>query len=338
MTDPTSPKPVHIIGAGLAGCEAAWQIAQRGVRVVMHEMRPIRMTEAHRTENLAELVCSNSFRSDDAGANAVGLARQGVLPSARDVAGMFAEPRNAYVIYGIEPGLDFADTPAATKALASSKVVAFSYFACKSTRDVADMILPIGALPEIEATLTNLDGKNQHTQASGKLPGEAREGWKALRALGGELQLAGFEFADAAGMRDAIAHPKTVSVAKSAAPTAQGQGLELAVSAAIYRTDGTVRRAEALQAHPLNVGARIVLNPADAQAAGVADGQVAKVGNGIGTAALPVVAVSANVSAADRAAAFAAGMDDCLAKPLEREALLRWLERLSKGSSGSRTA
>ncbi|CAN4278797.1 NADH-quinone oxidoreductase subunit NuoG [Pseudoxanthomonas sp. LjRoot125] len=230
------------------------------------------------------------------GANAVGLARQGVLPSARDVAGMFAEPRNAYVIYGIEPGLDFADTPAATKALVSSKVVAFSHFACKSTRDVADVILPIGALPEIEATLTNLDGKNQHTQASGKLPGEAREGWKVLRALGGELQLAGFEFADAAGMRDAIAHPKTVSIAKSAAPAAQGQGLELAVSAAIYRTDGTVRRAEALQAHPLNVGARIVLNPADAQAAGVADGQVAKVGNGIGTAALPVV-VDARVAA-----------------------------------------
>ena len=77
---------------------------------------------------------------------------------------------------------------------------------------------------------------------------------------------------------------------------AVGQGLELAVTAAIYRTDGTVRRAEALQAHPLNVGARIVLNPADAQAAGVADGQVAKVGNGLGTAALPVV-VDARVAA-----------------------------------------
>ena len=230
------------------------------------------------------------------GANAVGLARHGVLPSARDVAGMFAQPRSAYVIYGIEPGLDFADTPAATKALASAKVVAFSHFACTSTRDVADVILPIGALPEIEATLTNLDGREQRTQASGKLPGEAREGWKVLRALGGELQLAGFEFTDAAGMRDAIGHTKPVAIAKSAAPAADAQGLELAVSAAIYRTDGTVRRAEALQAHPLNVGARIVLNPADAQAAGVADGQVAKVGNGLGTAALPVV-VDARVAA-----------------------------------------
>src|SRR4051812_49194831 len=69
-----SPKhPVHIIGAGLAGSEAAWQAAEAGVRVVLHEMRPHRMTEAHRTDGLAELVCSNSFRSDDAANNAVGL-------------------------------------------------------------------------------------------------------------------------------------------------------------------------------------------------------------------------------------------------------------------------
>ncbi|KRA50985.1 NADH dehydrogenase [Pseudoxanthomonas sp. Root65] len=230
------------------------------------------------------------------GANAVGLARHGVLPTGRDVAGMFAAPRNAYVIYGIEPGLDFADTPAATKALVSAKVVAFSHFACKSTRDVADVILPIGLLPEIDATLTNLDGKEQRTQAAGKLPGEAREGWKVLRALGGELQLAGFEFTDIAGVRAAVAGAKSVVVATSDAPASTAEGLELAVTAAIYRTDGTVRRAEALQAHPLNVGDRIVMNPADAQAAGVAEGQMAKVGNGLGTAALPVV-VDARVAA-----------------------------------------
>ena len=67
------PQPVHILGAGLAGSEAAWQIANSGVGVVLHEMRPGRMTEAHRTDGLAELVCSNSFRSDDAANNAVGL-------------------------------------------------------------------------------------------------------------------------------------------------------------------------------------------------------------------------------------------------------------------------
>src|SRR5258708_17017911 len=61
---------VHIIGAGLAGSEAAWQIAKSGIPVVLHEMRPGRMTEAHRTDGLAELACSNSFRSDDAANNA----------------------------------------------------------------------------------------------------------------------------------------------------------------------------------------------------------------------------------------------------------------------------
>jgi methylenetetrahydrofolate--tRNA-(uracil-5-)-methyltransferase len=64
---------VHVIGGGLAGCEAAWQVAARGVAVVLHEMRPRRATAAHKTGALAELVCSNSFRSDDREHNAVGL-------------------------------------------------------------------------------------------------------------------------------------------------------------------------------------------------------------------------------------------------------------------------
>ena len=65
--------PIHIIGGGLAGSEAAWQAAQAGARVVLHEMRPVVGTPAHQTDKLAELVCSNSFRSDDWAYNAVGL-------------------------------------------------------------------------------------------------------------------------------------------------------------------------------------------------------------------------------------------------------------------------
>ncbi|MEE8334268.1 MAG: methylenetetrahydrofolate--tRNA-(uracil(54)-C(5))-methyltransferase (FADH(2)-oxidizing) TrmFO [Alphaproteobacteria bacterium] len=68
--------PIHVIGGGLAGSEAAWQIARAGLPVVLHEMRPERGTEAHQTDGLAELVCSNSFRSDDAEANAVGLLHE----------------------------------------------------------------------------------------------------------------------------------------------------------------------------------------------------------------------------------------------------------------------
>ncbi len=69
-------KPVHVIGGGLAGSEAAWQLARAGVPAVLHEMRPVRGTDAHQGEGLAELVCSNSFRSDDAEYNAVGLLHE----------------------------------------------------------------------------------------------------------------------------------------------------------------------------------------------------------------------------------------------------------------------
>jgi methylenetetrahydrofolate--tRNA-(uracil-5-)-methyltransferase len=69
-------RPIHVIGGGLAGSEAAWQIARMGIPVILHEMRPVRKTDAHQTDGLAELVCSNSFRSDDFENNAVGLLHE----------------------------------------------------------------------------------------------------------------------------------------------------------------------------------------------------------------------------------------------------------------------
>jgi len=72
----STPDPIHVIGGGLAGSESAWQIARMGVPVILHEMRPDRVTAAHKTGGLAELVCSNSFRSDDAESNAVGLLHE----------------------------------------------------------------------------------------------------------------------------------------------------------------------------------------------------------------------------------------------------------------------
>jgi methylenetetrahydrofolate--tRNA-(uracil-5-)-methyltransferase len=75
-TIPSQMRPVHVIGGGLSGAEAAWQLARAGVPAVLHEMRPHRRTEAHVTDGLAELVCSNSLRSDDAESNAVGLLHE----------------------------------------------------------------------------------------------------------------------------------------------------------------------------------------------------------------------------------------------------------------------
>jgi methylenetetrahydrofolate--tRNA-(uracil-5-)-methyltransferase len=73
MRKVSDTSPIHVIGAGLAGSEATWQIAEAGVAVVLHEMRPLRQTPAHQTDGFAEMVCSNSFRSDDWAYNAVGL-------------------------------------------------------------------------------------------------------------------------------------------------------------------------------------------------------------------------------------------------------------------------
>src|ERR1700675_2019046 len=69
-------KPLHIVGGGLAGSEAAWQAAQTGTPGILHEMRPTRMTEAHQTAGLAELGCSKLLRSDDWENNAVGLLHE----------------------------------------------------------------------------------------------------------------------------------------------------------------------------------------------------------------------------------------------------------------------
>jgi methylenetetrahydrofolate--tRNA-(uracil-5-)-methyltransferase len=69
-------RTVHVIGGGLAGCETAWQLAQADIPTILHEMRPVRTTPAHQTDGLAELVCSNSLRSDDADYNAVGLLHE----------------------------------------------------------------------------------------------------------------------------------------------------------------------------------------------------------------------------------------------------------------------
>jgi methylenetetrahydrofolate--tRNA-(uracil-5-)-methyltransferase len=69
-------RPIHVVGGGLAGSEAAWQIAAAGIPVILHEMRPMQATAAHKTDGLAELVCSNSFRSDDRENNAVGLLHE----------------------------------------------------------------------------------------------------------------------------------------------------------------------------------------------------------------------------------------------------------------------
>jgi NADH-quinone oxidoreductase subunit G len=230
------------------------------------------------------------------GANAIGLARHGLHPTGqgRHAGAMLATPLPAYLLYGIEPQFDFAHGAQALKALSGAKVVAFAAFATEELKKLAQVILPIGLLPEIEATLTNLDGTDQSTQAGGKLPGEARAGWRVLRALGGNLALDGFEFTDLHGLRAGLA-PKSPVAGTGLAELAKSEpGLERITSTPIYRGDAVLRRATALNAHPLTHGARLVLHPEEALSRGLSGGGMAKVGDGVGSAVLPV-AVSARV-------------------------------------------
>ncbi len=196
------------------------------------------------------------------GANAMGLAALGVVPGngGLDAQAMLTQSRKGYVLYGVEPPHDFADGAAALKALRDAdQVVAFSAYASPALREVADVLLPIALLPEIDATLVNVDGLAQGVSAGAKAPGQARPGWKVLRALGGALQLAGFEFDDIAGLRDGISERAATSRSGLAA-RAPVSGLTRLATWPIYRGDAVLRRATALNAHPLNRAPAVRLN------------------------------------------------------------------------------
>ena len=221
------------------------------------------------------------------GANAVGLARVGVLPGngGLDAQAMLTQPRKSYVLYGVEPPFDFADGAVALKALADAEqVVAFSAYASAALREVADVILPIALLPENDATLVNVDGLAQGVSAGAKAPGQARPGWKVLRALGGSLQLAGFEFDDLAGLRDGIAE-RSVSPRDGLAKRSTVDGLTRVATWPIYRSDAVLRRAKALNAHPLNRTPAVRMHADDAQKLDLVDGAQARMADAV----LPVV-------------------------------------------------
>jgi len=235
------------------------------------------------------------------GANAVGLSQHGVLPAGLDAKAMLEKPRKAYILYGIEPDLDFADPALAISALSAAKVIAFSSFSSHCISDIADVIIPIGALPENDATLTNLNGQVQQASAGGLLPGTAlRANWKILRALGGELQLPGFDFTNLNSLRASL-QPVTTQVNPSPVKkikisSQHNQRLEVASMFGIYRSDSVLRRAEALQAHPLNTPPHIMMNHNDAALLQLNHGQMVKVTIDNGQATLPLV-VSPQVAA-----------------------------------------
>jgi NADH-quinone oxidoreductase subunit G len=167
-------------------------------------------------------------------------------------------------------------------------------YACDGVRRTAHAVLPIGLPPEVDGSYVNVDGVAQTLAAGAKLPGDARPGWKVLRALGAQLGIAGFEFTEFAEVHALV---KPLLAAKSTLPqsvklpnrpTSAG-GLTRIATVPIYRSDAVVRRAEALQAHPLTGTAAVGLHPQDALALGLAHGAQARISGEGGEATLPVV-------------------------------------------------
>ncbi len=221
------------------------------------------------------------------GANAVGLSRMHVLPhgDGLDAAAQLSRTGGVQVLYGIESALDLAGGAAAWKALAQlDQIVAFSAYASDALKQVAKVILPIGLLPEIEATLVNLDGTEQRVQGGAKLPGDARPGWRVLRALGAALAIDGFAFTSIEEVRATMPRNESVSAAETAVVVesdarASAAGLFTRIDTmAIYRGDAVLRRSPALNAHPLTRGARIGLNAVDASSLGIGHGGSARIG------------------------------------------------------------
>ena len=217
------------------------------------------------------------------GANAIGLSSVGVLPTAGglDARAMLAQPRKGYILYNVEPPHDFADGALAQQAMHSAQtVVAFAAYASDALKDSADVILPIALTPELDGTLVNVEGTAQVVAAGAKAPGDARQGWKVLRALGGLLGVAGFEFDDLAGLRDGLTE-RASDVRSQLASRASGVSFSRLATMPIYRGDAVLRRAGALNSHPLNRPAAIRINAEEAGKLGLAEGGNARVGDAI---------------------------------------------------------
>ena len=243
-------------------------------------------------------VTNSAFNEITDGANAVGLARVGALPQAdgRDGAAFLAQPAKSFIVY--HAGSQDTSSPAKFDDARSnaSFCVYIGAYACDGVMRTAHAILPVGLPPEIDGTYVNIDGVVQTLAAGAKLPGNARPGWRVLRALGAQLGLAGFDAVDFADVRKAVAaavetkyiKTQTGKVGNALAVTPVS-GLQRIATLPIYRSDAVLRRSAALQALPLTGECAIGLHPEDALALGLAHGAQAKVSGDSGEVELPVI-------------------------------------------------
>jgi len=228
-------------------------------------------------------------------ANSVGGYLAGAIPgpSGRNARSMFEQPMAAYMLWGIEPELDYADPAAARRALAGAEaVVAFSCFHSQYLEAAANVVLPIAAFAETAGTFVSGEGRVQAFNGAVPAPGEARPGWKVLRVLGNELALPGFDYESPEQVR-ADALPATPRMPLSNAAQVP---LEAGVHAAageriaevpVYFSDPLVRRAESLQQTVAARAPAVRANSATLAHFGVAAGTTVRVRQGDSVALMP---------------------------------------------------
>jgi NADH-quinone oxidoreductase subunit G len=231
----------------------------------------------------------SAFNEMPSGANATGLARVGAQSAGGGKAILDKAPK-ALVTWQAGSQDTFAPAACDKAREGADFYVHAGAYVCEGVKRTADAVLPLGLPPEIDGTCVNVDGRVQAVAAAAQLPGDARPGWKVLRALGAALGLAGFDFVELADVRTRIADRIDTPVTARAtglaprAESANGQLVRLA-TVGIYRTDAVVRRAQALQAHPLNRVPALRVCTDDARMLGVLTGARADVDGTV----LPVV-------------------------------------------------
>lgn len=210
---------------------------------------------------------------------------------------MLTDPRQGYLLWGLEPDRDLIDPAAAMAALDGAAMV----IACVSLRStalesVADIMLPIGAFAETAGTFVNAEGSVQRFQGAVAPPGDARPGWKVLRVLGQMLELPGFSQTSARQVHDEVMaqcadlRPDNRLVGSDAQIDAEirlaGNALERVGNLPIYAVDPLVRAAPALQNTPLMDSFAVSVNPEQAAELGLADGDQVRISqNGYGAQA-----------------------------------------------------
>jgi NADH-quinone oxidoreductase subunit G len=202
------------------------------------------------------------------GANAAGAALAGATPhrgpagqslarNGFDARAMLETPRNAYILFGIEPSKDLAEGAEALRSLRDAAVVAFTPFASEELLDVADVLLPIGTFAETAGTFVNAEGRWQSFDAAADLVGDARPGWRVLRVLGNELELPNCEYRTpsdiAAELESELGEarelvPSDTQYKGSFVPNGRAASIDGAeLDVPIYAIDALVRRSEPLQ-------------------------------------------------------------------------------------------